>query len=260
MGTSRKPFLLAVFILGSVAICLVYAMGTSVRPVPVTPLGPEGSLPPLKLAPPVPTSSVLPPPLLHFAFRSPADVDEWQERSFLKHTSYQIAKAEGGEPALRAYSQRGSSGLYQKIGVEIAKRPFLSWEWKVVQFPSNKQNKVFASKKDNDFGARVYAIVKKKRSPLFDVIQYVWDDHFPEGTYTTSPFSRNTRILVVQSGPANAPGPWVSEVRDVFEDYKMLFGKTPQGDLAAVGLMSDSDNTKTKSEAYYRQFSIHIAK
>ena len=91
---------------------------------------------------------------------------------------------------------------------------------------------------------------------MSDVIQYVWDDHFPEGVYVESPYSKRVRILVVRSGrTANQDG-WVAEKRDLVKDYEMLFGKQPRGSLLAIGLMSDSDNTGTVAEALYRHFAI----
>lgn len=172
----------------------------------------------------------------------------WKEHIFKNPSNYQV---EGD--VLHASSAASSSMIYQEVNLDLSKRPILTWEWKAVQFPSNKRSKHLAQKSDNDFSGRVYVICKGKTPLAADVIQYVWDDRFPEGTIGDSPFLKNVKVLVVQNGPSND---WISEVRDVYADYRQLFGRRPPAHLSAVAVMSDSDNTKTRSEIYFRNLSI----
>ncbi len=172
----------------------------------------------------------------------------WKEHVFKSHTSYQVEN-----DSLHALSQGNSSMLYQEVNINLSDRPFLTWEWKAIQFPTHKKSKRLADKSDNDFAGRVYAIFKGRSPIVADVIQYVWDDRYPEGTSSDSPFLKNVRILVVQSGKSDE---WVSEKRDLLEDYQKLFGRRPRWPLSAVGVMSDSDNTQTQSEIYFRNFSV----
>ena len=168
----------------------------------------------------------------------------WKEHVFKSPTSYRV---ENG--TLHASSQGDSSMIYQNVHVNLSDRPFLEWEWKAIQFPSNKTGKSLVDKSNNDFTGRVYAIFKGSSPITADVIQYVWDDRYPEGTFSGSPFLKNVKILVVQSG---ASAEWVSERLGILEDYRRLFGRNPRWPLAAVAIMSDSDNTHTQSEIYYR--------
>lgn len=176
----------------------------------------------------------------------------WKEHVFKNPSSYQAE-----DNVLHASSQASSSMLYREVNLDLSQRPILTWEWKAVQFPGNKKGKRLASKSDNDFSGRVYILFKGKNPLAAELIQYVWDDHFPEGTTDDSPFLKNVKILVVQSGPSNE---WVSEMRDVYADYRKLFGRRPPQSLTAVGVMSDSDNTKTQSEIYFRNLSIKKSK
>lgn len=182
----------------------------------------------------------------NFGFKEPMK-EFWREHAFQHRTTYQVVN-----DSLHASSKGTSSMLFQEVKINLSERPFLVWDWKAVQFPSNKKGEGLTGKSDNDFAGRVYAIFKG-RTPVADVIQYVWDDHFPEGTASDSPFLKNVRILVVRSGKSDE---WVSEKRDLLEDYRKLFGRNPRWPLSAVGVMSDSDNTKTQSEIYYRNLSI----
>ena len=203
---------------------------------------------------------ILSEPWLTFDIQDPAFFQEWKEHVFEKNTAYTIEAGEDQEQAIHALSRGTSSAYFKEVNLSLSDKPVLSWEWKAVQFPSKKKNKTLASKSDNDFAARVYAVFKGHTPILSDVIQYVWDDHFPEGAFTESPYSGKVRIIVVQSGKLRTAGEWVSEKRDVAKDYELLFGKKAHGTLLAIGVMSDADNTGTVAEAYYRRLAIEKRK
>ena len=64
-----------------------------------------------------------------------------------------------------------------------------------------------------------------------------------------SPYSGNTKIFVVRSGPAHI-NKWMIEKRDIKSDYLKAFGASPP--LAeGIALQSDSDNTRTSASADY---------
>jgi hypothetical protein len=180
---------------------------------------------------------------------------DWNEHVFHGETQYALERDEHGEIFLKASSKGTSSVLFREVNAKSSDRPFLTWEWKALQFPSNKKNETLAAKSDNDFAARVYVVFGGGLPINSNIIQYVWDDYFPERTFGESPFFAKTKILVVQSGK-NESGEWVRERRDLIMDYKRLFGKFPKANLVAIGLMSDSDNTQTASEAYFRRLEI----
>jgi len=195
-------------------------------------------------------------PLMTFVFDDPAVLELWHEKSYKGKTLYEVQDNGSGEKALRGFSEASASGLFMDVEVHAAQMPFLTWTWRVAQFPSNKINEALNSKKENDFGARVYAIFKGKLPFSYEVIQYIWDNHFPEGTYANNPTFSNVKYFVVENSPPKPQGSWVSEVRNLTEDYEMLFGKPLEKNLIVIGLMSDSDNTGTVSEAYFGKIAI----
>ena len=192
-------------------------------------------------------------PWLRLEFNEPTFFKDWNEHEFNGKSDYKIELDEGAEPFLHASSQATSSVLLRQVHVQSSERPFLTWEWKAKQFPSNKKSQKLGAKSDNDFSARVYAIFGGGLPFNSEVIQYVWDDHFPEGTFVSGPFSGKTKIFVIQNGKTSD---WVREKRDLAADYRELFGKPLKANLAVIGVMSDSDNTHTQSEAYFRRFEI----
>ena len=56
-------------------------------------------------------------------------------------------------------------------------------------------------------------------------------------------------MVAVRSG-RDGTGKWQSESRDVLADYRRIFGEEP-GTADAVAIMTDTDNTGTKVEAWY---------
>lgn len=54
---------------------------------------------------------------------------------------------------------------------------------------------------------------------------------------------------MVESGPAKL-NTWVTEERNVYEDYKSAFGEEPPM-ISGVAIMTDTDNSGEAAEAYY---------
>jgi hypothetical protein len=50
-------------------------------------------------------------------------------------------------------------------------------------------------------------------------------------------------------------GSWVSEERNIHEDYKRAFGEEPT-QLGAVAVMTDTDDTKDEVTAWYGDISL----
>jgi hypothetical protein len=65
----------------------------------------------------------------------------------------------------------------------------------------------------------------------------------------TNPRTSRIRKVVVESGAANL-GRWLDYERDVRADYIRAFGEPP-GALRGVALMTDSDNTRSVTRAWY---------
>ena len=77
----------------------------------------------------------------------------------------------------------------------------------------------------------------------------MWSASVPVGTILTSAFSRRAKIIVVESGREHL-GRWRTVTRNLADDYRRAFGDEPPA-VIAVGLMSDSDNTRSSTSAYF---------
>jgi hypothetical protein len=56
-------------------------------------------------------------------------------------------------------------------------------------------------------------------------------------------------MFVVESGPSKL-NQWVSEERNILEDYKKAFGQEPPM-ISGIAIMTDADNTGESAIAYY---------
>jgi hypothetical protein len=56
-------------------------------------------------------------------------------------------------------------------------------------------------------------------------------------------------MIVVESGSTKLKT-WITEERNVYEDYKRVFGEEPPL-ISGVAIMTATDNTGESAEAYY---------
>lgn len=88
-------------------------------------------------------------------------------------------------------------------------------------------------------------------SPPYALLMYVWDANAPVDTLVTSTRSDRIRKIVVGSGPRNpAHQGWANFKRDLVADFTRAFGEAP-GPLISMALMTDGDNTRSRSDACY---------
>ena len=85
--------------------------------------------------------------------------------------------------------------------------------------------------------------------PPYATLMYVWDNRAPLESVITAGRTDRIRKIVVDSGPTQT-AIWRLHERDIASDYRRAFGEDP-GALISVALMTDSDNTRSTTRAYY---------
>jgi hypothetical protein len=81
------------------------------------------------------------------------------------------------------------------------------------------------------------------------IIGYVWDTTAPAGTIAPSQKSGTVTYVIVRSGPEEA-GRWITETRNVLEDYKKIYGQDPGEQVGAVSVAIDSNDTQSSAECH----------
>jgi hypothetical protein len=81
------------------------------------------------------------------------------------------------------------------------------------------------------------------------IIGYIWDSTAPAGSIFRSQKTGLVTYVVVRSGEADL-NKWLTESRNVCQDYKKIYGEDPEEKVEAVSIGIDSDDTRSRAEAY----------
>ncbi|PHM21861.1 MAG: hypothetical protein CK604_04670 [Curvibacter sp. PD_MW3] len=83
----------------------------------------------------------------------------------------------------------------------------------------------------------------------YATLMYVWCNTRTPGSVIVNPRTDRIRKLVVESGRGNL-NQWLDYERDIRADFTRVFGEPP-GALVGIAIMTDSDNTRTMTRAWY---------
>ena len=183
--------------------------------------------------------------LFHEPFQR-LDPVQWREVQVRGRTVYSI-DATDGSPSLKAHSQAGASILVHSVEFDVREYPWLSWRWRVDRLVDGEN---LRRKRGSDASARVYVYFNTKGFPWQKRnLDYVWSRTLPVGTELSSAYTSQSKIIVVESESERA-GQWLSAGRNLLDDYRRLFGEEPPK-AAAIGLMVDTDNTRSEAIARF---------
>ena len=192
----------------------------------------------------------------------------WQPLTFSRikqHTDYSLVE-EDDRVVVKAVSYQAASGLTRAISIDPAEYPLIEWRWKV----NNVLQKGDVTRKDgDDYPARIYiafafdpdrasflqrlehraAQLVRGQDVPYRVISYIWGSNSPAGTMVANSYTDRAMMFVVQGG-AEKLRQWVTQQRNVYEDYKKAFGEEPTL-ISGVAIMTDTDNTQESAVAWY---------
>ena len=192
----------------------------------------------------------------------------WKQLTFKKiksHSRYSLIK-DGNTLVIQAVSKASASGLIRKIRINPEKYPIIQWRWKATNIYRNGD----VTRKDgDDYPARLFITfecdpekigfvetIKFKLAklvygeyPPVGSINYIWASKAPIGTIVSSPYTDRDKMIVLESGE-NALNTWITEERNIFNDYINAFGVKPPM-ISGIAIMTDSDDTKESATAFY---------
>jgi Protein of unknown function (DUF3047) len=155
---------------------------------------------------------------------------------------------DGEVRVLRLRSRNEGSTITKEIRgqVDLRATPILEWRWKAVELPAGGDSRRKAA---DDQAAQLFVVWP--RSPEFlrsRILGYVWDTAAPAGTIVRSEKTGTVTYIVIRTGPADL-GRWVTERRNVLEDYRRIFGEEPEAP-GAIALSIDTNDTHTRAESF----------
>jgi hypothetical protein len=162
-------------------------------------------------------------------------------------TQYSLGSNENGK-FIRSEANNSASGLGKEIKINLNETPFLNITWKIEKdLPGINEN----SKKGHDYAARVFVVKKTGATPLSNrAMNYVFSSNNDINSYHPSPFTKKSIDYVLSTTKENL-NEWVTvkvNVRDHFKKFHNLNLEEING----VAIMSDTDNSKLRSIAYYQ--------
>ena len=162
-------------------------------------------------------------------------------------TIYTIGKNDIGN-YLKSVADNSASGLGKEMKIDLNITPFINITWKVEKDLSGINEQ---SKKGHDYAARVFVIKKTGATPLSNrAINYVFSSNLDIDHNNPSPYTKKSIDYVLSTTKINL-NEWVTVKANVKEHFKKLHG-LDVNELNGVALMSDTDNSKRKSVAYFQ--------
>ena len=169
----------------------------------------------------------------------------WSGKSFKGETEYRIVE-EAGQKVLQAKSQGTASGLVFETEYDPKEYPVLSWRWKVANTLVKGDSR---TKAGDDYAARVYVVFPHWFFPKTRTLNYIWANRLPRESVQVNAYLSNAVMISVESGAENV-GQWMSERRNIIDDYRRAFGGYPPK-VGAIAIMTDTDNTGESAVAWY---------
>ena len=191
----------------------------------------------------------------------------WQHQHFPgKRASEYQAVTHEGRAALLARAESAASMLRQALNVLPAELRQLQFSWQV---PALIAHADMALRHADDSPVRLVMVFDGDRNnfsmknamlselaqtmtgePMpYATLMYVWCNTRAPGTVIINPRTDRIRKLVVESG-AGRLNQWLDYQRDIAADFEQAFGEPP-GTLVGIGIMTDTDNTRSSAHAWY---------
>ncbi len=189
----------------------------------------------------------------------------WRVTPQKNKTQYTLKNYQG-RTVLHASADVAASGLVLPLTPRPAAHKVLSWEWKAMSLIADADNQE-SSKDDAPLRIVVAFDGDKTKLPLRDQmvfemakiisghdmpyasLMYVWSSKNPLEAVIPSPRTSRIKMIVVNNSNDQL-GVWQKHQRDLSKDYQSAFN-SPPGKIIGLGVMTDSDNTKTKVNAIY---------
>lgn len=206
----------------------------------------------------------------------PNTTTQWQHQSFPGKASNQFAYSKlDGRTAMGVQSSKSASMLRKVVSIEPDQLDAVRFSWKV---PALITDADMALRDKDDSPVRLVLSFDGDRSKLssrdralselaraltgeempYATLMYVWCNQREPGSVVLNPRTDRIRKLVLESGPEKL-NRWLDYERDIRADYRQAFGEEP-GRLIAVGIMTDTDNTKSSAQAWYGPVVLGSAK
>jgi hypothetical protein len=173
----------------------------------------------------------------------------WKGEAFGQRAEYDFTIEQGaGRRVIHLESRDEHSTIARDITgkVNLKETPILEWTWKATILPTGGD---LRRKETTDMAAQLYVVWPRFPALLRSrIIGYVWDATTPVATIVQSQKTGTVTFVVMRSGSADL-GKWLTERRNVAEDYMKIYGEFPDNP-SAITISIDSNDTHSTAESF----------
>lgn len=180
---------------------------------------------------------------------------------------------EEGIHAIRLHSKAALTFLEKTVNIDIREFPMVTWRWKVENILKGIDER---TRVGDDHPIRIFFVFEAdsskqsfwfrlKRFIYLDRIhghpmggrftEYLWSSHLVPGDIINDPGKPWQKLMVVEGGSRNI-GKWLTYKRDLYEDFKKLYGEEPRP-LIFIGILNDMDQTGQEAVSYIADLMFH---
>ena len=173
---------------------------------------------------------------------------DWQKQNWGSPKYDFSIDAHDGNKVLHMRSANEGSTISRDIKgkVNLKETPLLEWSWKATVLPKGGDS---CKKATDDQAAQIFVVWPRFPTAVRSrIIGYVWDTTAPAGTICKSGKASTVTYIVLRSGSGEL-GKWITERRNVVEDFRKIYGEAPDKP-SALSLAIDSDDTRSSAESF----------
>jgi hypothetical protein len=187
-------------------------------------------------------------------------------------TQYSVVRL-SNRPTLMANASSSASMLRKDLRIEPGQLNALNFSWQIQKLIEGAD---MAHRDSEDSPVRLVLAFDGDRSQFspknamlselthaltgqpmpYATLMYVWCNQRPVNSVIQNPRTDRIRKIVVESG-AGRLNQWINYERDIRADYEKAFGEPP-GALIGIGIMTDSDNTRSQAQAWYGPIALNV--
>jgi len=173
----------------------------------------------------------------------------WIGEAFGRTAAYDFTvEQQAGRRVLHLKSQNEHSTITRDITgkVNLKDTPILEWSWMATRLPTGGD---LRRKETTDMAAQLYVVWPRFPALLRSrIIGYVWDAATPAATFVKSQKTGTVTFIVMRSGTEYL-GTWLTERRNIAEDYAKIFGE-PADTPSAITISIDSNDTHSVADSF----------
>ena len=154
---------------------------------------------------------------------------------------------------IRGKAEESASGIILETSIDPEACPVLEWHWLV---EAVQQSADLRLKDKDDVAAALILMfgdpgMISQHRPV-PTLRYVWTGGgHQRNAIIANPYLPETVKNIVVRNREDPTDVWLSERRNVLQDYKAAFGNTPDDFIWAVALFIDNDQTKEDAAAQF---------